>query len=122
VFRNQHRVLGIIHPRTGIVHRDLIVMPIAHVQSDDFVPGFEQKPRSYAGIHSSRKSDHDAHAAKVAQCVLCASVGQPNGVGLTFRLEMKELGWPFKKVRIFFEGGPPAQATPFMNLRHRKKQ
>ena len=45
---HQHGVVGVVDPRTFVVDRDALVVPIPHEQADHFVALLHQKMRSHA--------------------------------------------------------------------------
>ena len=65
VLRDEQGIIGIVHPWAGIVQGDGVIDPIAHEESDDLMPLLLQEMGGDTAVHTTGKSDHDAHGAKL---------------------------------------------------------
>ena len=62
---DEQGIVGIVHPGTGVVQCDRVVDPIAHEQANDLVALLLEKPGGDTAVHTTGKSDHNAHSANL---------------------------------------------------------
>ena len=62
---DEQGIVGIVHPGAGVVQCDRIVNPVAHEDANDLVALLLEKPGGDTAVHTTGKSDHYAHSAKL---------------------------------------------------------